>query len=260
MLSKSTSDDSQFLLAFCALVVMVASSTICGGTVFPPTGPSGGSCEGILGYQVACGTISAFFALVSALLYHLGKLDNVRVLEGISLFQFLWWTAGMIVLTFFGSFQSVAYGNGYFGTWGAFFFATIGLVSTSDMFQNSVDRAVHSVRAPLLFLVAASAVAMGASISPCSPSSQCTDYNGFAVALSTISLFLAIVLLLAANHLPHTVLKACGVFLVLWWVIGFAVVSFGGPFIAPGNGYFACLGAVFISVTYLKMVMASAPH
>jgi len=246
------------LLAFSSIVVMISSATVCGGGVYVPGVPFsslGVPCTGIPGYQVACATISAIIALISALLYHLGKLDNKRALEGISVFQFLWWTAGMIVLTFFGSFQSVDYANGYFGTWGAFLFAALALVSVSDLFESTVDRALFSVRSPLLFLAASSAIAMGASISPCSPVDMCTTYRAFAVALSTISLFFALVLLLVAGKLPATVLKVTGWFLVTWWVVGFAVVTFGGPFVTPGNGYFASMASVLASVMFLKMVM-----
>jgi hypothetical protein len=246
---------ANLLLAFSAFVVMVSAATICGGSS-PFTGRT--SCSGIPGYQVACGTISGFFALLFGTLYHFGKFEDRRQQEFVSGFQFLWWVAGTIVLTFFGDFTTTTYANGYFGTWFAFLFATVMLMSVSPIFQHTVDKAAHSIRKPLLFLVVASAVEMGASIGPCSPSTQCKGYNGFAVSLGSISLGISLILLFIGPKIPNRVMRFIAIFMVLWWVIGFGVVTFGAPFLSTGNGYFASLAAVFASVAFLQMVNSQA--
>jgi hypothetical protein len=251
------------ILAFSSIIVMIAASVLCGGGArYRPI--NGGPiqtlpavrCRDTYGYQVAVATISAFIALVSALLYYFGALKSKMARELISLFQFLWWTAGVIVLTFFGSFQFTDFANGYFGSWASFIIAALLLMSVSDHFTTAADRATHSVRKPLLFLIAASAVEMGAAIGPCSPRAYCTRYNAFAIALGSISLFISIVLFFIAPKVSLTVLRIIGVFLVLWWVVGMAVVTFGGPFVSTGNGYFASLAAVFASFAFVHWVNA----
>lgn len=245
----------QMMLAFASIVVMISSSTICGGGVSVPNlpFPTGGKpCTGITGYQVAVSTISAIIAIISALLFSAGKIPE-KAQEAVSWFQFLWWTAGMIVLTFFGDYITVFYANGYFGTWLAYLFAALGAVQVSTFFRQSVDDALHSMRSPLLLLIVSSAVVMGAAIGPCSPSSACTSYNAFAVSLGTISLIICLVLFFAAPRAPANVNKVFGTFLLLWWVVGFCVVTFGGPFVSPGNGYFASAASVLASIKYFRL-------
>ncbi|KAH9253164.1 hypothetical protein BASA81_008846 [Batrachochytrium salamandrivorans] len=228
------------LLGFFAFIVMVASAQI-----FVDSWQ-------ISAYQVACGAASFGIAILSGLLAWCGKLENSTARVVISGFQFLWWVAGVIVLTFFGSYQTTARANGYFGAWFSFFFATLMLMSVSPAFEHRLNKAAHSPRKPALFLIVASAVVMGASISPCSPQEVCAGYAAWAVAMSSISLFLGLVLFLLADRLGPVFTKNLARFLVLWWAAGALVVTFGGPFQSTGNGYFFSYAAFVASISLLQ--------
>jgi len=238
-----------FMLAFFSFTVMVQSSVLCGDGLVP--------CTGTPAYQVAVGTISGFFALCSGFAHHSGKLTSEKAHEGISAFQFIWWIPGVIVLTFFGSYTDTTFANGYFGSWGAFFFATYSLVSVSPRFNDSLEQLGNSPRRALIFLVVASGIEMGASIGPCNPQSLCYSYRAFAVALGSISLFISLILLLGSSKIPRNVMRYTAFFMILWWVIGTGVVTFGGPFTNTGNGYFASFAAVISSLAFLRSVQTS---
>lgn len=235
------------LLGFFALMVMVASAKL------PITTDR-------RSYQVACGAVSLALAIITALLALCNQLENELARKIISAFQFLWWVAGVIVLTFFGSFQTTAIANGYFGAWFAFFFASLMLFSAFPLFEHKLDKAMHSPRKPLLFLIVASAVVMGASIDPCSPQYNCYEYNGWAVSMSSISLIVAIILFIAADKLSATAMKYISLFLVLWWAVGTLVVTFGAPFVTTGNGYFFSYAAFIASVGLFRTSNYAQPE
>jgi len=67
-------------------------------------------------YEVALGSVGFTFSLVVFLAELAGKGLPAPALKGMSVFIFLWWFAGVIVTTFFGTFLNlVTPANGYFG-------------------------------------------------------------------------------------------------------------------------------------------------
>lgn len=236
------------MLAFFAITVMVSASTVCGGTV----GPLSAKCSATAAYQVAVGCVSGFFALIFGGLSLIGKFEDPFMQEMVSLFQFLWWIPGVIVLTFFGTYTTTILANGYFGSWGAFFFAVLSLTTVSPRFQSSMDKVQVSPRRPLIYLAVASAVEMGAAIAPCN--ANCMNYPAWAITLGVVSLFMSLVLIFAAPTAQKAHLRYIAMFLIIWWVVGTGVVTFGSPFLSTGNGYFASFAAVFASVGFLQSV------
>jgi hypothetical protein len=113
---------------------------------------------------------------------------------------------------------------------------------------------LNSPRKPALLLTVASLVVMGAAIGPCSPDTNCVSYQAFAVALSTISAFLGLVMLFGAHHMPGHIMLGLARFLLIWWVLGCLIVTFGGPFVSSGNGYFASFFALICSMLLVQSV------
>jgi len=73
-------------------------------------------------YEVALGSVATFFALLGWLIDMGGKPLDGMGLKVLSGFLFLWWFAGVVVTTFFGTFTYPwFYANGYFAV--RFFFA-----------------------------------------------------------------------------------------------------------------------------------------
>jgi len=235
------------LLAFFSFIVMIVSSQVCDGL------PSG-SCVGLQGFQVAVGTVSFIIALVCGFASLAGFLTHQMALTVISTFLFLWWIAGVLALTFFGNFQTTTVANGYFGAWGSFIVSTFSLITVSARFEHGVDETMHSVRKPLMFLLIASAVYMGASIGPCSPSAVCNGYNAYAMVVGVVSLIIAILLFLFPARIERKTMKYAAWFLMFWWIVGTAVTTLGWPFKTTGNGYFGAYGALLSAVALVHQL------
>lgn len=85
---------------------------------------------------------------------------------------------------------------------------------------------------------------------------KCDEENGFAVAVGCISLLVCLIYC-ACYHFAPAMLNDIGkylpIFLFFWWGIGTIVLTFDSPFIDTGNGYFACWGAVLLSIYYCQL-------
>jgi hypothetical protein len=224
-------------------MVMIVASQHCDGL-------ENGSCQDTRAYEVAVGAFSFAIAFIAFLLHFFGWLRSATHQAVISAFLFLWWVAGVIILTFFGDFQTTQNANGYFGAWGAFIMSTFALVSVSPRLEETVDKHfyVHSVRKPLFFIALASAVVMGASIGPCSPRSNCHGYSLYALIVGTFSLLISLIFLFMPTRLERNLMRGLAWFFLLWWAFGCAVLTLGGPFRQTGNGYFGSYAALLSTI------------
>lgn len=232
-----------FLIAFFSLMVMIVAAQNCDSL-------RNGDCEDTRAYEVAVGAFSFAIAFIAFLLHFFGWLHNVTHQAIVSTFLFVWWVAGVIILTFFGDFQSTQNANGYFGAWGAFIMSAFALVAVSPRFEEAIDRNLHahSIRKPLFFIALASAVVMGAAIAPCSPHQNCRGYSLYALIVGTFSLLVALVFLLIPTRLERSLMRYVAWFFLLWWAFGTGVLTLGGPFRQTGNGYFGSFAALLSTI------------
>jgi len=145
--------------------------------------------------------------------------------------------------------------------WFSFGFATVALLKNVAEARENLPVTSNVTHRPLVGLLFASAVVVGASISPCSPQSVCTSYRAFQVALGSVSVFLSLMLLALYGRIPAQALKSIAAFLGLWWIVGTGVVTFNtsaGGFQYAGNGYFACYAAIFFTFFFFKAAVNSA--
>ena len=119
----------------------------------------------------------------------------------VALFFFALWSAGAFVATFVGPYRLAAHSNGYFGCWAAFS-ASLLLVDGSLGWKLETPEALEKcsqiagTHGELFVLFSASIVTMVAAAINCENMESCMDYNAWAVACPTVSLFIAIALLL----------------------------------------------------------------
>ena len=210
------------------------------------------SCTDINAFAPAAGAVSLALCL-SFFVAEIMKPINPGGHIFISVFFFLWWLSTAIVLTFFGPFTRVIYPNGYFGTWGAFFISMLMLSDSSASVRRGLKKFSSGVsNTPLFYLLISSCVCIGASIDTCIPTSACTGYNAFAVALGTVSAFIVIILIPIHNHIPPQGVRGVAMILALWWTIGGMIVTFKEPFNKLGNGYFGTLASIVFSFLVLQ--------
>ena len=98
------------------------------------------------------------------------------------------------------------------------------------------DGTVNLSYRPLVGILFASLVVMGAALSPCTEASSfnyppqgntsCVGVLAYAVALGSAGAFFAIVGILGHRHLPPTVLQFLAYFSFAWWIAGAGIVRF----------------------------------
>ena len=82
----------------------------------------------------------------------------------------------------------------------------------------------------------------------CKEINFCVNEYGWAVACSTISLFIALAFMIPPlERVIEPAHKPIYVFLFLWWIAGCGVMTLKAPFLATGNGFFGAWVAVYAS-------------
>eukprot|EP00041_Stephanoeca_diplocostata_P012162 m.202652 g.202652 ORF g.202652 m.202652 type:complete len:249 (+) comp18839_c1_seq8:294-1040(+) len=161
-------------------------------------------------------------------------------------------TIGVGILTFDSPFASLGVANGYVGCW-------LGFAMSAKFCHEKVSQVnswgtlfteAASLKRYAVVLGVASTVVFFAGISV---GEKSNTYNGktiWAIVCGAFSLCIAICLFVLHEPLSKH-LKWIGIFLVALWIAGVAVITFFGPFIAAGNGYFGSIAALLISVVIL---------
>jgi len=209
----------------------------------------------IQSYEVALGVISCFFAGMAFAVGLGGRELEGPFANAVAVFLFLWWFSGVIVTTFFGSYISVTYANGYFAAWFSFVFATVYLLKNSPAAASTMatyaDGGANLTYRPLIGLLFSSLVEMGAAITPCTqssyvpfvgPTSSCTGVIAYAVALGSVSAFFTLCFLLAYSKVPAKIMRGYAAFSFLWWGAGAGIVTFDAPFFLCGQWILRQLG------------------
>eukprot|EP00041_Stephanoeca_diplocostata_P012163 m.202660 g.202660 ORF g.202660 m.202660 type:complete len:353 (+) comp18839_c1_seq9:213-1271(+) len=231
-----------FLIFLASVAVTTQAADVC---------KQADSCEKNNAYAVAVGTVSLFITLIYCVFYALQKLNDM-VVAPVAIFLMMWWTIGVGILTFDSPFASLGVANGYVGCW-------LGFAMSAKFCHEKVSQVnswgtlfteAASLKRYAVVLGVASTVVFFAGISV---GEKSNTYNGktiWAIVCGAFSLCIAICLFVLHEPLSKH-LKWIGIFLVALWIAGVAVITFFGPFIAAGNGYFGSIAALLISVVIL---------
>mmetsp|Transcript_86420 Transcript_86420/g.176372 ORF Transcript_86420/g.176372 Transcript_86420/m.176372 type:complete len:146 (-) Transcript_86420:236-673(-) len=108
-------------------------------------------------------------------------------------------------------------------------------------------------------LLASSLVVLIAAAKFCDDTNYCEDQAGWAVACSTISVFLTLVYVIAAFFAQGFCDKAgpwLAMFLAIWWFPGAFVITFDGPFtgtVNGSNGYFGSWASLIFAIQWFQV-------
>eukprot|EP00980_Cylindrotheca_fusiformis_P008927 scaffold1901_cov126-Cylindrotheca_fusiformis.AAC.3 len=209
------------------------------------------------GYTIAVGVVAILFSAAGFYLLHFSPavydqhlfdvplIGSCTIGYTLCLFLFAWWIIAAGVLTFGGPFEVT--GNGYFATWAGFFAAAMA-IGLSTQRVKDMNNFIRLAACSFILLCAI-------------PSKLEGDYDGegiYAMVLAAFTLALSMMCIMAshgmnmANHIMLYILMA----LALLWVVEAGLVTFRGPFIETGNGYFASWGAAFLCIA----MAATNPH
>lgn len=108
-------------------------------------------------------------------------------------------------------------------------------------------------------ILIASCVELAQASQNCENMDKCEDKDGYAVAVGCISVIMCLCYIACLKFKPGLIgrfTQYLSLFFVVWWGVGTVVMTFTHPFITTGNGYFACWGAVLLSIYYCQLAVA----
>lgn len=200
-----------------------------------------------LAYALSVSVIS----LMTCLIIQTGEYVKPGLLEKVekpvSLFLFFWWAIGTGVITFKAPF--LVAGNGYFSAWAGLIFTAHWALNIDTSKFTELDTG----RKTLVLFGAAAAVEMFA----CIP--FFTSYTGQAAwgfTAGLITLIVCGVLFKTFEDANPQMLKVSAIIMFIVWAAVAGVVTFDGPFLMAGNGYFASWGGFVTSTFFLNYVIS----
>lgn len=194
-------------------------------------------------YGIAVASIAMIFSFLGWTMAYTNKPGTDRVLLYNNYFLFLWNFIGTSFLTFGGPFVDT--GNGYFAAWGLVVFSTLALGVSATSVQQHLSITTHSSAA----LFACSIVVLTAisfhGINDRDPNFAELVYS-LIVTIITI-LITGATLSGKVPTTPASELYIMALMMILWSVLA-GLLTFRGPFLVTGNGYFGSWGGAFAAV------------
>jgi hypothetical protein len=222
-------------------------------------GPDNGT--GYFVYGIILSVLAMFCALVALGLTHKPELvqDRPDLPKYVNQFLFTWTFAGACVMTF-GSGPFVFTSNGYFAAWGMAIFAIYGIgVSLVDTVQNAGSMMVHLAASIIVIIALASG------------NGSFDDFKGESVFGMVLACLSAVLMMYhvrseragGGNNDDDGggLNKKKGWFIIMaifaiMWIVAASLMTFRGPFLHTGNGYFGAWGGAVTAVS-IAMAMKS---
>lgn len=175
-------------------------------------------------------------------------IGTTTYLGGLSYLMFIWWFLTACILTFSGPFLVTS--NGYFSSWLGVACATVGIGITPEAMKSQASNLgyLNGVWVASIILICAVPSYIG----------QGKDYHGesvYALVVGVLSLVCVMMLSVYPDLLGSSMrFQPFIMFAIANWVVMACIVTFRGPFIDTGNGYFS------VWVGAILCCMAAAQH
>lgn len=172
------------------------------------------------------------------------KLGELNLLQVLALFLLLWWILAATIVTFEGPF--VVTSNGYLSAWAGLYFAAALAAQLLEPVAQKMRSAAELTGRPRLLagIALCGGCVMLASIEHVD-SEPFKSESAWGVSVGVLTLVIAAAALFFAAKITPKAGKALSVLLLVMWVCGIGVLTFEGPFLATGNGFFGAWGGLF---------------
>jgi predicted ferric reductase len=188
-------------------------------------------------YGVSVASVTMVFSLVGFLLALKEELND-KIGKFNAYFLFLWCFIGACILTFGGPFTNT--GNGYFAAWGMAICSIVGVGVTGEEAKTILGK-----MGALLGLGASSIVVIIAIIP------EIRDWNYRNAGIYALVVAICSLLIVAVFQKKEGMQKVKFItlaFFAILWILLAAFVTFDGPFLITGNGYFGSWAGAITSV------------
>ena len=190
------------------------------------------------GYGIALAVVGMFVAIVALALVEIKK-DDTQVVQYCNYFNFVWCFTGACIMTFGGPFKFT--GNGYFASWGMAVFSIVALgASQSDI--TGMDSVSGLLAAAIITVIAVI-------------SDWTKGYQGeliYAIIIAGLTIFVCLAMIKGGSIPGASALTAHRfpvlAFFAVAWILVAGLLTFRGPFLLTGNGYFGVWGGAFASI------------
>jgi len=164
----------------------------------------------------------------------------------------LWNVLGAIILTFPGPFRSLT--NAYFSVWALAIFSVMAVGITPSQMKDEA-----SGMSAQTGLLACSVIVLIALVGPEGLGAGSNGRIIFGIVLSVITIaFIGIFMMLErGGSSPSMVKTGIRVLFAIAWVLCACFLTFSGPFVSAGNGYFGAWGGAITSVSAAAATFSS---
>ena len=206
-------------------------------------------------YYARYGLVLCLVTFVLALITIVLPSKN-HMVKGIKYFMFIWCLVGACVLTFGSDAPFERTGNGYFAAWGCALFASVAADAPGALSKFTLDKmnALIDLGAATVTLL----VALGFEYHYRNRESTAytSSYDKFELEIVYATIVAGLTLIFVFSTSFHytcqgdRVLGECVVLTILsvLWIVAACAVTFSGPFLFTGNGYFASWFAFLTAV------------
>jgi hypothetical protein len=207
-------------------------------------------CHGEAVWIMICSGVSL---AITALLHVPSVSGKIREnFKFVALFLVIWWMVGFFVATFDSPY--VFTGNGFFGCW-------VAVIASAALVDNTwglgasekIGNSTKTVPRELLRITIGSLVTLVAATYHGYHNNFWGVWSVVCPAVSTgICVFLSLIMVLGAGDKVSSYMQLVSWFLLVWWIFGTGVMTFKGPFVGTGNGYFGAWLALLAAFMFCQ--------
>jgi hypothetical protein len=199
-------------------------------------------CVGVKGvqfyeYTIAVAVVAMFFSFLGFFLTFMEDL-NTKVGTYNNYFLLLWNFIGTCFITFSSPFTSTS--NGYFAAWGLVIFSVMSIQISVESMKSAVIE-----MGSLLGLGVSAIVVIIATASELGDGTIYRNESIFALVVACMTVL--VIGVFAAGKAAAAKFWVLALFAILWICVA-CFVTFSGPFLITGNGYFGSWGGAVMSV------------